>query len=536
MGGSTPGGGAHEKKLRTRTRAIKSQGAYVKKLCISLFVFLEILYAAQFAYAGTREPAVAGQFYPDKPKELSDYVDSLLSKTALPIYKGEPVAFLVPHAGYPFSGPVAAYAFKVLAKQDYKTVILVGTAHAYPLKSASLFPKGAFKTPLGEVKIDEETALKLMKRHPEYTQVVELAHLKEHSIEVELPFLQRILTDFQIVPILVGDANFETVIEIGNAIGEATRENIERGKSTIIVASSDLSHYPNRVNAERVDRQTLDAIKSLEPKTLWDTDKKMMADNVPGLVCTMCGNAATMAVMQAAKVLGADTTAILKYANSADSVFGDINKVVGYGAVAFTKTKNVSNVQNPKFQISIEDKKKFLKLARKTLENFARMGEIPKIEGNESAAKPVAVFVTLMEKGELRGCMGSPEPVYALQPAIRQFTYLAASGDPRFSSVKEDEITKIDIEISILSGSKKVKSADEIESKRDGVIIEYKGHRGLFLPQVWETLKSKEEFLNELASQKAGLPSESWRNPDASLYTFTVQSFSEKEFASTEQN
>lgn len=479
------------------------------------------------AFGAVREPAVAGQFYPSDPKELSSFVDDLLAKATPPEFPGEAVAYLAPHAAYPFSGSVAATVFKALSKTQYQTVILVGAAHHYPVKTASLFPKGSFKTPLGEVEVDHEIALKLMKRRPQWTEVVELAHLKEHSIEVELPFFQRTLMHFKIVPILVGNADFETSIDIGNNIAQIVQENIDNGKPTIIVASSDLSHYPRRTDAELVDKKTLEAIKTLDPKVFSDSNRKILKDKVPGLICTMCGDTAMIALMQAAKQLGADQATVLKYANSADSVLGDINKVVGYGGVVFSK----STAKEPETESVIQKKeqKRLLKIARKTLQDFVTLGVIPEIKGNEIAAKPVPIFMTLWSHGELRGCMGSPEPMYALEPAIRQFTYKAASQDPRFLPVKEEELSKIEIEISILSPLEKVQSANGVKPFQNGVVMEQGDRRGLFLPEVWKTFPEKEEFLGKLASEKLGLSKDAWKDPKTLLYVFTAQSFRENE-------
>ncbi len=549
------------------------------------FFLLSISSWGQSQKSGTvpnvREPAVAGQFYPDNPKELSDYVDTLVANAIKSAKLGdspwssgqspnEIIGLLVPHAGYPFSGQVAAHAYKTIAGKKFDTIVIVGTAH-YGSSKPAIYPKGVFKTPLGNVKVDEEFTKALLDRFPKVFEASETAHRPEHSIEVQLPFLQKILSDFSIVPIVIGDIPLETSMGAGDAIAQIIEEGKAKGKSALVIASTDLSHYPSQKDAVKADHEILTAVQSFNPKTVWDADKKIMKEGIPNLACTMCGSGAAIAVMEVAKKLGAGKTEILKYANSADVPFGSPDRVVGYAAVVFlsgndpassvilspsivmlseapaamrrglatlfggkhlriNSAKNLrSSDPSPAAQDeSVKNQKHdLLQLSRRTLEEFVKSGKEPKIEAGSGEAK--AVFITLMKSGELRGCIGSPEPVYPLEAAVRKYTIDAASHDPRFLRVKPEELSQIKIEVSILTPMTKVKNVDDIVPMRDGVVIERGAHRGLFLPQVWEILKTKEEFLSRLADEKAGLPPDAWKSADTNLYTFQVEKFGEAE-------
>lgn len=500
-------------------------------------VFLVFLFVLAFltinpmSYAAVREPAVAGQFYPGTPNELSGYVDGLLTQTPPQKSEGEPVAFIAPHAGYPYSAPVQAYVYKSIQGKQYQTVVIIGTAHS-PVSKAALIAKGSFKTPLGEVPIDEEMAAALLKQNPGLFEENESAHAREHSVEVQLPFLQRVLKDFKIVPMVIGDSGFQDLMKTGDAVADVIRERTKQGGLVLIISSTDLSHYPKRAEAVKADNEVLEAVKTLEPKALWDTDKAVMSRKIPNLHCTICGLGSVIAVMEAAKKLGADTGTILKYANSADVPFGDPNQVVGYGAVVFSASSEKGSSKTPASLYAVDQAEhiRLLKLARQTVEEFTNSGKVPELSAEDKKGKPVAIFVTLKKNGDLRGCIGSTEPLYPLEAAVKHFAYAAAVQDPRFNPVKKNELSQIDIEISILSPMAKVKSADEITPGRDGVVIEAEGRAGLFLPQVWEVLPTKEEFMSRLASEKAGLPPNVWKDPRCNLFTFQVTSFQESDF------
>jgi len=478
------------------------------------------------AYAQVREPAVAGQFYPGTRAELTQFVDDYLKKAPARNPNQIPIALIAPHAGYVFSGQVAAYSYKQLDGLPIDTVIILGIAHSYPLKGAAIYPKGVYRTPLGDALIDEDAAQKLMKKSGDF-QANESAHEGEHSIETHVPFIQRVLPNAKIVPILMGNPDFATAKRIGEAIADLILEEEKNGKRIVIVASTDMAHYPNAKDANESDDAILKTIETNNPEALVSETNRLMSKGIHELHCTLCGEGPTLAVMSAAKKLGANQGTILKHATSADSPFGEPLKTVGYCAVAFFK----SSSESPKM-FSKEQEKKLLRIARSAMTRFVTNKDKSSLAAQEKDPvfqNPAAVFVTLMKNGELRGCIGGIEPKEALAVAVEKSAISAATEDPRFNPVTSNELSQISIEISVLSSTRPVKSADEIIPNKHGVIIERGGYRGLFLPQVWEHVKGdKEKFMNLLASEKAGLPQDAWKDPKTKLSIFEVFSFDEK--------
>ena len=492
------------------------------------------------SYAQVREPAVSGQFYPAQASELDQMVEAFLSKVPPRQSSEVPIALIVPHAGYMFSGQVAAYAYKQIEGFNIQTVIVLGLAHSYPLKGAAIYPKGAFRTPIGDVPIDDETAAKLVQKSSDI-EVNEAAHQGEHSIETQLPFLQHIAKNAKLVPVLMGNPDLDTARRIGEAVAEVVLENEKNGKHTLIIASTDMAHYPNEQYAIESDQSMLKSIEALDSESLLCETNRMMTKKIPELHCTLCGEGVTLAVMAAAKKLGVKKGVILKHATSADSPFGDSSRTVGYCAVAFFGDSK--NVPPPSSSIlgegrggglSEEEQKKLLEIARSAITRYVTKKDktsLAALEKNPVFSKPTAVFVTLMKEGNLRGCIGSIEPEHPLGVAVEKEAISAAAGDPRFSAVTEKELNQISIEISVLSPIRQVKSADEIVPFKDGVIVTKGARRGLFLPQVWEHVAgSKEKFMNLLCSEKAGLSEDAWKNPETSLSTFSVFAFDETKF------
>ena len=301
-------------------------------LLLSLFTGFNNIIAAD---RDVRQPAVAGQFYPDNPAELSAFIDKTLENVpdqSAKIGKTRPVAVLVPHAGYIYSAQTAAYSFKALEGLDIDTVIVIGNTHYFPLKGAVDLDK-SFKTPLGEIPVNVELARSIMKKTG-YLEDNRNAHKPEHSLEVELPFLQKIFKNFTIVPIIIGQANMQECAEIGKAIAAALKEK-NLSKKAVIVISSDMSHYPSWANANLVDGASLKAIEKFDPEALASTISSYENSNVPNLACVFCGKEAVYTGMIAARELGADKSIVLNYSNSGN-VTSDRSRVVGYGAVAFT--------------------------------------------------------------------------------------------------------------------------------------------------------------------------------------------------------
>ena len=482
--------------------------------------------------AEVRSPQVAGQFYPSEPQQLQQTIDQYLSKSMdAPALDGELIAVLAPHAGYPFSGAIQGYSYHLLKKNSFNTVIVIGTAHYFPVEGAAVYDGSAYQTPLGVVATDKDFIKDLLGA-TSWIESNSSAHDQEHSVETQIPFLQRTLSEgFQVVPIVMGGASLEVCQTIGRAIAQVAKIHQDRGKKTLLVASSDLTHYPTDEDARRVDSSTLEALLTLDASYFAKVNAHWMKSGIHRLVCTYCGEGALTTVMIAAKAMGADHAHLWKYATSADVPSGKKEKVVGYAAVAFIQSSQEK--QEPTFSAPKETQKKLLQMARATIEKGILEKRPEKFDyppGDPLLDQPSAVFVTLKEKGELRGCIGATEPRFPLGKAVQYFAFASAFQDPRFPPLSQEETAKVDIEISILSPLKRIQSAQEIIPTFHGVVVKQGGRSGIFLPQVWgETGWPKEVFLDQLCSQKAGLSARAWQDPKTELSIFTVFSFSEAE-------
>ena len=464
-----------------------------------------------------REPTVAGEFYPEDKIQLSALIDNFLEKASLPEVKGEVIALIVPHAGYQFSGEVAAHAFKTLEGEQVDTVIIVGNSHHERFDGVSVFPKGVYKIPLGEVEIDSDLAQRII-QESDRIFFRESAHQLEHSIEVEIPFLQKTLKHFKIVPILFGNSQKDD----WKILGDAILKHI-KGKNVILIASSDLSHYPPYEVAKYADKKTIDAILTGDIEHFEKTIQELQQENLPNAVTFACGSDAIKTVMYVARQLGASEIKLLKYANSGDST-GDKNRVVGYSAIGFFAERR-DHLLNKKEQ------ERLLQIARESVETYIKEGKIPEFsEDNPMLNQKLGAFVTIKKYGKLRGCIGefSPtkEPLYKV---VSKMAIAAATKDIRFSPVKEEELDELEYEVSVLSEPQKIDNWRKIELGKHGVIIRQSLNQGVFLPQVAdETGWSLEKFLSELCFQKAGLPPDCYKDKNTEIYTFTAKVFSEE--------
>ncbi len=274
-----------------------------------------------------RSPAVAGSFYPDSPGVLSAQVGKFIDDAELKETEGELIGLIAPHAGYVYSGHVAGYAYKQLLEQSFDTVVLVGLSHRYRIDGAAIYARGAFRTPLGDIPIDEDLAFEMMRLN---TDLLDLpsAHADEHSLEVQLPFLQHLLSDFRIVPILLQDDSPENVIPLSQAIAEAMAD-----RSCLLIGSTDLCHYPTYEEARRSDEAVIEAIEGFDPDYLRrQMDEYMHHHPTQNFHCMMCSTGAIYTTMRVAKALGGNRIETLKAANSGDVPIGGRDQVVGYMA------------------------------------------------------------------------------------------------------------------------------------------------------------------------------------------------------------
>jgi len=460
-----------------------------------------------------RQPAVAGQFYPGDAKTLTKMIDSMLGAAEVPAISGTVVGIQVPHAGYPFSGPTAAGAFKLLQGMDSLTVVMLGTSHRVMLDRAAVYARGSWRTPLGDVTVDEAMA-KAILAQDKFLADLPAAHAQEHSIEVEVPFLQRVLGSFKIVPIMLLQPTFEQCERVGRAIAAAAR-----GKRVVLLASSDLYHGHSYTEANRVDSTTVGLMAEFAPQVFHAALGRDEAQ--------ACGGYAITALMVAARELGADNAVVLGQTNSNDVTGERGGYCVGYSAVAFVASGEKSEESS---DLTEQEQKSLLRIARHTLESFIRSGKRPEVKPLTSKlGEKRGAFVTLHERGELRGCIGYVEAVKPLYQAVSEMAIAASTEDPRFPPVRVDELGDIEIEITVLSPLRPLPSPDSVIVGKHGLVIR-KGYRsGLLLPQVpVEQGWNREQFLTHTCL-KAGLPPNAYKEKDTQLFCFTGQVFGEKE-------
>lgn len=469
-----------------------------------------------------REPAVAGQFYPEDKQELKQAINDFLKK--IKTQEKTPQILIVPHAGYVFSGQITAYAFKQVQNKKFNKVILLGNSHQEQFSGLSLDNSDVWKTPLGQVKLDKET-IKNLTQASKLIHTNSEIHLDEHSLEVEVPFLQQTLEkDFKLIPGLFGsDNNLDNLKDIAQTLAKIIDEQ------TLVVISTDLSHYPNYEDAKTIDSKTIQAILNQDAEKFLNITQELQTQQIENLSTYACAWPAVATAILLSNELNLKAE-LLAYTNSGDvPEIGDKNRVVGYNSIAFYKNIKIQEHKNMN-ELNQNEQQIALKLARQTLENsFDASKTIAEDYQNYAIFNEKrGVFVTLHKDEELRGCIGLIEPSeIPLSQTIQQMALSSAFNDTRFPPLTVDELDQVKIEISVLSVPQK-SSTDKVELGKHGVIIKSGFNSGVFLPQVAEeTDWTKEQFLSELCSQKAGLSANCWRDTNVELYTFEAQVFSE---------
>jgi AmmeMemoRadiSam system protein B/AmmeMemoRadiSam system protein A len=486
------------------------------------------LQAGPAADQDIREPIGPGQFYPGDRAVLTAAIEAML-KDALPPRPDTPIAIIVPHAGYVYSGQIAADAYRQVSGQHYDTIVILGTNHTdATFEGVGIYGGAAFRTPLGVVEVDRNLAAAVMKEDPRAV-VNNTVHAKEHSIEVQVPFIQHLFPRAKILPIVIGEPDLAVCARFGRALARAVT-----GRSVLIVASSDLSHYPAADAARVADRKTLEAAASLQPAVFFRTITEHPRSGVPELLTGACGAGPILVAMNAASALGATRGVVLSYANSGDTALGDTQRAVGYGAVMYvagqggTDTAALSPPPPSTEPLQATDKKALLALARETIRRFLATQTTPLARGLGPRVERVqGAFVTLKKRGDLRGCIGQIVADRPLARIVSAMAYEAAFGDPRFDPLRANELSQVEIEISVLTPPKAIPGPDAIVVGRDGVILQKGGRSAVFLPQVaTEQGWKRDELLNNLAL-KAGLPADAWRQ-GARFQTFQAEVFGEK--------
>lgn len=496
----------------------------MKKFWSLVIIWNLLLGAGNFnLYAeNIKQPYAAGNFYPDNAAELSAAIDGFLA-AANPVQpQGKVFALISPHAGYGYSGPTAAFGYKLIKDKPYKTVVVIGSAHSYGFAGVSVYPEGVFRTPLGDLQIDAGFAKQLLGKDADIGFIPE-AFAKEHSVEVQLPFLQKTLSDFKIVPIVMGDCPLATCQKLAALLEGATagRDDV------LVVASTDMYHGYSLAEDELIDKRTISCLKDMDAEALYYGLREGKLQ--------LCGGFGVVTTLILAKELGHHKLDVLNYTNSAIATGRktDGEWTVGYvSCVVDAPGSQVPDKERESAMLNLEQRKKLLSIARKSIEKYLETGSKLEVKEDDPLLnKEMGAFVTLNESGQLRGCIGNITgrgPLYLL---VRDMAVESATGDPRFAPVEAAELKNIEIEISVLSPLEKVDSPEAIILGKHGVIVKRGFNSGVFLPQVaTETGWSKEEFLSNLCAHKAGLAPDAWKDPSTEICIFSAEVFSEKDY------
>lgn len=434
----------------------------------------------------TRNAVVAGQFYPGTPDALTSMIREMVDEEA---DRKKALGIVVPHAGYIYSGRVVGAVLSRIEFTD--TFIIIGPSHTGLGKTFSIMAEGTWETPMGEVEIDTELAGAIL-GECEKLEDDRRAHNSEHSIEVQLPFLQYFKPDVKIVPIILGYAGIDSYKEVGRAVVGALKKT---GREAVIMVSSDMNHYEPQHTTKDKDSQAIEAVL--------DLDEDELISRVREFNITMCGVAPAISMLTAVKELGASNGELVMYRTSGDTT-GEVDSVVGYAGVIITGISPL------------------VKLAKDTVEAYISRGEIidPPAVLTPEMRNRAGVFVSIHKKGALRGCIGTFEPSeenVAGEIIINAIS--SATRDPRFSSVDPEELDLLDYSVDVLTDPEPVGDEDELDPKKYGVIVEAGYRRGLLLPDL-EGVDTVEQQI-DICRQKAGIGS----SEPVNVYRFEVKRY-----------
>jgi len=456
-------------------------------------------------------PNVSGAFYPANKIILSTQINSFLNKARIPEISQNPVALISPHAGYVYSGAVAAYGYKAIKGRHYKTVVVIAPSHFADFQGFSVWKEGKFKTPLGDIEVDSEFSNRLINATNKIKYLPNVFE-KEHSLEVQLPFLQKVLKNFKIVPVIVSPrASLEDCKDFASILNDTTGNRSD----VLVIASTDLSHYRSGKDADKIDAKTISCIKDMDLNSLWVKSSLKEVE--------LCGLRPVEITIFYAKLRNATNIKILKHANSGDAS-GDYKRVVGYLSAVFLKAA----VEGEKDMLNNIQKKQLLGIARESLESYVRSKKRTNPQTQDDKLKQkTGAFVTLHKNGQLRGCIGRIVGDTPLYQVVADYAVEAAVNDPRFPEVKSGELKEIDLEISAMTPLKKISDVNIIEVGKHGILMRKGFYSGLLLPQVateygWD----RETFLGHTC-QKAGLPTDCWKDKSTQVFIFSAEVFSE---------
>jgi MEMO1 family protein len=432
-----------------------------------------------------REPVVAGQFYPGTASELKNTLRSLIKEN---IEKEEVIGLVAPHAGYIYSGSVVGEVLSRTKIPD--TVIIIGPNHTGRGQPFSIMTSGTWITPLGKIEIDSDLATRLTAAS-QYLKTDTLAHEMEHSIEVQLPFLQYLKPDVKIVPIILGTQDGPALKALGYEMAQVIQNS---QKKVLIFASSDMNHYEAQKTTQKKDRQAIEAILELDPDKL--------INRIETQDISMCGYGPATVMLSAVNAMGGGKAELIKYQTSGD-VSGDLSAVVGYAGIIIKRLSPL------------------VSLAKEALESYVRSRKI--LQPNRitpEMQEKAGVFVCIKKEGDLRGCIGTFEPVQKNVAAeIVANAISTATQDPRFEPVKTSELADLDYTVDVLTHPEPVNGIEELDAKKYGVIVQAGYRRGLLLPDLEGVDTPAEQIA--ICRQKGGI------GPDepVNLYRFEVKRY-----------
>jgi len=476
-------------------------------------------------------------FYPDDPVDLTQRVAKLFATAKRESLPGPIAGLVCPHAGYDYSGAVAATGYKQLTGLSFSTVVVISPSHRSFFRGCSVYSGGAYRTPLGDIPIDLEFCARLTDTDP-LIALSDIGHEAigggfEHGIEVHLPFLQIVLGQFSLVPIVMGDQEYPTARRLGELLG-----SISKLGRTLIIASSDLAHGHDYQATRRLDATAADAIQTFSHNKFYD----LYSDGA----CEACGGGPITAAMIATQTMGANAARVLTRTTSADVTGDRAGYIVGYLAAVFFRGDESSTGQEYELKadtteshditdhstfdadrtLNTSERELLRTTALRSLEHAIKGAKIECPEAPTARLREKrGVFVTLKQRGELRGCVGYVRPFKPLIEAVWEMAESAALRDHRFIPVEPRDVDRLEIEITVLSPIKRITNPDLVLVGRHGLIVSQGHVSGVLLPQVpIENDWDRETFLSETCI-KAGLPADAWKNPQTTLEVFTAEIF-----------
>ncbi len=503
-------------------------------LCILLFLPFPVYSSVDQETAKIRKAAYKGSWYPGSKTELERTIQDYFKSTKAGKSLGDVIALIAPHAGYRYSGQCAAHAYATIMGKDYDRVFLLAFSHHYPIRGVAVSEYDGYETPLGLVKVDRETCNALLKKN--LFTVHKEAEDREHSIEIQIPFLQTVLKDFRIVPLMVGSlASDDDYRAVADSLRKVSDEK------TLFIVSSDMTHYgpnygyvPFRENVKK-NLKTLDsgAIEKILNKDSDGFKEYCLTTDI-----TICGTRPIALLLHLLDNNAKGT--LINYATSGE-ILNDFTNSVSYAAIAFSATPSApasrtkENPASPKTDddLTQEEKTRLLKIARTTIvHQLTGKGSIDtlmkSISLTERMKETRGVFVTIKKHGDLRGCIGYIHGVVPLYQAVIDNAISAATRDPRFDPMTASEIDEVKLEISVMTPLTKISRIEEIKVGVHGLYIEYGKRRGILLPQVaTENGWNRDQFLDAVC-RKAGLPVDTWKIANPTIWIYSAQVFGEE--------